>query len=157
MFLDLVADDDEVALLLIIHWSVLIYQSPKASVSLWAKRTAKYAIKLLKARERWRNLLARPIQALQLCESEHLALPTVNDGLKFISMNKQRDDLYIHDCTILRCYADVCAAGQNLGVVLSSHVLQARQSCSLRLSTSDVTVASETSDSTAALCYGLPG
>ncbi|CAO2647185.1 Nn.00g081070.m01.CDS01 [Neocucurbitaria sp. VM-36] len=65
-FLDLLADKDDVALLLVIHWCAVLYRSPKPSVCKWAHRAAYFAIHSLSDRSRWDSLLIWPLQTF--CE-----------------------------------------------------------------------------------------
>ncbi|KAJ4377293.1 hypothetical protein N0V83_000117 [Neocucurbitaria cava] len=64
-FLDLLADRDDVALLLVIHWCAVLHRSPKPSVYKWAHRAACYALDNLSDRSRWENLLAWPLQTFR--------------------------------------------------------------------------------------------
>ena len=64
-FLDLLADKDDVALLLVIHWCAVLHRSPKPSVFKWAHRAACFAIHNLSDRPRWEGLLVWPLQTFR--------------------------------------------------------------------------------------------
>jgi hypothetical protein len=78
-FLSLLADDDEIALLLVIHWCAVLCRSPKPFVFQWALRTGYYAISRLRSPSKWENLLIWPLQTFgKRCNDVTDVAPTAN-------------------------------------------------------------------------------
>ncbi|KAL5117491.1 hypothetical protein ACEQ8H_004656 [Pleosporales sp. CAS-2024a] len=90
-FLDILAMDDSIALILVIHWCAVLYWSPKPSVFLWAKRTANYAAERLLDRDSWRSLLRWPFNALHMDKGEHLTILPIKNSSRILDLSKQMD------------------------------------------------------------------
>jgi hypothetical protein len=86
-FLDILPDD-EVALLLVVHWAALLYRSPKPYVFAWARRVAMYAIGRLKQKERWESLLVWPLEVLQASKSEQMKMMDMVEHAKIQEVSK---------------------------------------------------------------------
>jgi hypothetical protein len=86
-FLDLLANGDDVSLLLLIHWTAVLYRSPKPAVYSWAKRTAKYAVEQLNKRGLWQDLLFWPLCILN------------SPRMRTLNMNKHKRMLDLNKCT----------------------------------------------------------
>jgi hypothetical protein len=95
-FLDILPDD-EVALLLVVHWAALLYRSPKPYVFAWARRVAMYAIGQLKQKERWESLLVWPLQVLQASKSEQMKMMDMGEHAKIQEVSKSLAALKIEE------------------------------------------------------------
>jgi hypothetical protein len=88
-FLDLLANNNDIAMLLVIYWSAVLHRSPKPSVSSWAKRAVQYAMKRLSEKEKWENLLVWPLHVLR--EDKTVQPQTLNlaSHMKMLNMSKR--------------------------------------------------------------------
>jgi hypothetical protein len=86
-FLDLLPED-EVALLIVIHWAAVIYRSPKPPVFHWAKRVAMYALGQLEQREKWESLLVWPLQVLQVSKNPQMDMMAKGEHDKMLEVSK---------------------------------------------------------------------
>jgi hypothetical protein len=86
-FLDILPDD-EIALLLVVHWAAVLYRSPKPYVFAWAKKAALYAIAQLKQRDRWESLLVWPMQVLQASKSDQMKMMDMGEHTKIEEVSK---------------------------------------------------------------------
>lgn len=63
-FLDLLEEEDDMAMLLILYWSVVLWRSPMPAVWKWAYRTAQFILRILQCKTKWRALLEWPRHVL---------------------------------------------------------------------------------------------
>ncbi|KAF2685468.1 hypothetical protein K458DRAFT_403644 [Lentithecium fluviatile CBS 122367] len=75
-FLDLLADDDDVALLIFVHWAAIMHRSCKPVVRSWAKRVAFYAIDRLQ--DTWGEQLAWPLQVFSPSPPSDASFPLMD-------------------------------------------------------------------------------
>lgn len=68
-FLEMLKEEDDMALLLVLYWSVVLWRSPMPAVWKWAYRTAHFAMRTLQCRSEWRPLLEWPYRVLTTAAS----------------------------------------------------------------------------------------
>jgi hypothetical protein len=94
-FLDLLADNDDNALLVLIHWCAIMHRSNNRTVYAWAYRTTWYAINRLHNREQWTDLLVWPLHAMRKSESDHDSLTATTESLNISVTSAQEDTLVL--------------------------------------------------------------
>jgi hypothetical protein len=98
-FFDIVAQDDQVALLLVIHWAAVLYRSTKPAVFLWAKKAATYAIGRLEEREQWENLLVWPLQVLHGSKGGQMETLDKGERSKMLEVSKHMEAMSVSEDT----------------------------------------------------------
>lgn len=97
MFLQLLADGDDFASLLVVYWSAILYRSPKPAVYEWARRTAWYTIGKLKERSKWETLLIWPLQILGGSKDLEFSKINIGEQAKMTEVDKQLRALDVTD------------------------------------------------------------
>jgi hypothetical protein len=63
-FFEMLEEGDDMALVLVLYWSVVLWRSPMPAVWKWAYRTAHFVMRILERRPRWLRLLEWPRRVL---------------------------------------------------------------------------------------------
>jgi hypothetical protein len=65
-FLELLDEEDGMALMVVLYWSVVLWRSPMPAVWKWAYRTAHFLMRILQCRAEWCSLLEWPHRVLSM-------------------------------------------------------------------------------------------